>query len=169
MKLKKLSSLLFFFTCLGFAQNSDCACCSQEYDQFDFWVGDWEVFNEENVKIGENLILKLEDNCILNENWESVNNSSGKSYNYYDPSDKTWNQLWISNTGNILKLKGSGTRNTMTLKSEITSSDKGDYYNQIKWTKNENGSVTQEWEIYNPDGVLINTAFKGIYRKKSSD
>ncbi|MBT8320006.1 MAG: hypothetical protein KJP01_07745, partial [Gramella sp.] len=127
------------------------------------------VFNEQGEKVGENLVQKLEDNCIVNENWKSVKAGSGKSYNYYDPADTTWNQLWISNTGNILKLKGVASKDKMVLKSEIIKGEKGAYYNKITWTKNPDNSVTQLWEILDPEENLLTTAFKGIYRKKNPD
>lgn len=163
-------SLIFFMAVLSpvlmNAQNEDCACCTPAHEQFDFWLGDWEVFNQKGEKLGENLIEKLEDNCLISENWSGEKGGSGKSFNYYNPADSTWNQLWLSNTGNILKLKGKAGRNKMVLKSEIVKDKKGDYYNQIVWTRNEDGSVTQVWEIYDPQGNLLNEAFKGVYRKK---
>lgn len=146
MRLNILYCLIIFISFSSFAQESDCACCTTKHSQFDFWVGDWEVFNEKGEKGG-----------------------TGKSYNYYDPSDATWNQLWISNSGNILKLKGKAELNKMILKSEPVDGKKGRYYNQITWTKNMDGSVTQLWEIYDLDGNLLSNTFKGIYRKKQSD
>ena len=131
----------------SFAQNTECACCTAKHSEFDFWVGNWDVFNTEGEKIGENFIEKLEDNCIISENWKSLKTGSGKSYNYYDSSDETWNQLWISNTGNILKLKGKAGKNKMVLRSEVVDGTKGKYFNQITWTKNPDGSVIQNWEI----------------------
>lgn len=169
MILRLLFCLLFFIPFLNVAQDSNCACCTTAHAQFDFWKGDWEVFNVQNEKIGENLVKKLEDNCILNENWKSLRGDSGKSYNYYDPSDDTWNQLWISNSGNILKLKGSASNDKMIMKSELSKGEKGDYYNQITWTQNEDGSVTQLWETYDPEGNLLSSAFEGIYRKKNTN
>ncbi|MDR5591621.1 hypothetical protein [Christiangramia sp. SM2212] len=165
--MQKFLFLIILLPAFSFTQNSDCACCTPDHAAFDFWVGDWEVFNVNGDKVGENLVMKLEDNCILNENWQSVKAGSGKSYNYFDPSDKTWNQLWISNTGNIIKLKGKAEPNKMTLRSEIQDGKNGKFYNQITWTKNEDGSVTQNWEIFDENGELTGNAFKGIYRKKN--
>lgn len=167
MKHLLLILILFLFSPVSLiSQNNECACCTPAHGQFDFWLGDWEVFNEKGKKIGENLIEKLEDNCIISENWEGSNGSSGKSFNYYDPSESTWNQLWISNSGNILKLKGKAQPDKMILKSEPVKSEKGDYYNKITWSKNADGSVTQLWEVYDLQGNLLNEAFKGIYRIK---
>lgn len=167
MKNPGIFLIISLFSILSYSQNQDCGCCSTQHNQFNFWVGDWEVFNTEGEKIGENLIEKLEDNCIISENWKGQKGSTGKSFNYYDPVDSTWNQLWISNTGNILKLKGTAAPGRMVLKSEITEGKKGKYYNQITWTKNLDGSVTQLWEIYDPEGNFLSNAFKGIYRKKN--
>jgi hypothetical protein len=160
-------SIIFTFSIYSYAQ-SDCACCTENHKQFDFWVGDWNVYDTIGNKVGENLILKLENNCIINEHWESVNGGSGSSYNYYDQSDSTWNQVWIDSQGSNLVLKGKGEANKMTLKSRLLKGKKVDlYYNQITWTKNKDESVTQVWEIFDKNNQLLSTAFKGIYKKKS--
>lgn len=166
MRLKPIAILFIGLLPLaGFSQN-ECNCCTLNHQQFDFWVGNWEVFNSEGEKIGENLIEKLENNCIVSENWKGEKGGTGKSFNYYHPKDQTWNQLWISNTGTILKLKGKAQPDQMLLKSELIKGEKINYYNQITWTKNADGSVTQLWEIYDTEGNFLSEAFKGIYRKK---
>ena len=167
--MKKLFLLLwcFLIPTLIYSQEN-CACCSSNHKNFDFWVGDWEVFNAEGVKIGENLVEKLEDNCIVSENWTGVNGNSGKSFNYYQPIDSTWNQLWISNTGNILKLKGHAEIDKMILLSDLQQNEKGSFFNRITWTKNNDGTVTQLWEILNSDQQAVKTAFKGIYKRKDN-
>ena len=109
--------LLFFIPLFASSQSNNCACCTPEHSQFDFWIGEWDVYSDKGEKLGENFIEKLEDNCIVSENWKSVKAGTGKSYNYFDPSDNTWNQLWISNTGTILKLKGVGSAGEMRYNS----------------------------------------------------
>jgi hypothetical protein len=54
----------------------------------------------------------------------------------------------------------------MVLKSNLVKSPKGNYYNQISWKKNKDGSVTQQWDIFNEKGEKTANAFKGIYKKK---
>jgi hypothetical protein len=41
------------------------------------------------------------------------------------------------------------------------------YYNQITWSQNEDGTVTQLWEIYDNTDKLLKMLFKGIYNKKN--
>ncbi|MDX1284953.1 MAG: hypothetical protein R3182_08080 [Draconibacterium sp.] len=154
---------------LSIAQDNPCPCCDEQHLQFDFWKGDWNVYDTTNTLVGTNLVVKLENGCILQENWKSINGGSGSSYNYFNKTDSTWNQVWIDSQGGVLELKGSFVGNKMTLKSELTKGSKGGlYYNQISWTPNSDGTVTQLWEIYAENGKLINTSFKGIYKRKTS-
>lgn len=37
--------------------------------------------------------------------------------------------------------------------------------NQITWTPNEDGTVSQLWEIYDKNGNILQTAFLGIYQR----
>lgn len=144
----------------------ECACCSADFRGFDFWIGDWEVYNPEGKKIGENKVIALEDHCIIAENWTGASGGSGKSFNYFDKNDHTWNQLWISNTGNILKLKGTASESKMVLQSEHKP---GEVHNKITWTLNDDGSVTQLWEVLDANGKVTQKAFEGIYRKNITE
>lgn len=163
--------LILFFTATisthSIAQNSTKAPCSGEkYSEFDFWEGKWNVYDTKNKLIGTNTLVKMHNNCVMQENWESlVGPSKGTSYNYYNKTDDSWNQVWVDNTGFSLILKGNLVDGKMILKSELFNSKKGNYYNQITWSKNNDGSVTQVWEYINEEGKVISEAFRGIYRK----
>lgn len=162
--------LLFFIVGNNFAQ-TNCLCCDSLHKQFDFWVGEWIVKDTTGARVGENTISKIQDNCVLLENWKGAQGGTGTSMNFYDISDSTWNQLWVDNKGNVLKLKGKYASGKMVLKSELAKGKKVElYYNQITWSENKNGTVTQLWEVYDDSGKLLNTVFKGIYyRKLKSD
>jgi hypothetical protein len=55
----------------------------------------------------------------------------------------------------------------MVLKSELQRGTRIDwYYNQITWTSNEDGTVTQLWEILDKNGNSLQTLFLGIYHRK---
>lgn len=167
MKLCKLSILILFLN-LGFVEAQDseaCPCCSADYRAFDFWLGDWTVYDTKGQLLGTNKVLNIQDGCVLQENWKGTTGSNGTSYNFFDANENTWYQVWISNTGNILKLKGNlDAKGAMVLTSEIVQSPKGDFYNQIKWFKNKDGTVTQLWLILDEKGKITSTLFEGVYK-----
>lgn len=151
------------------AQNSSkTPCGGEKYSQFDFWVGNWNVYDVKNNLIGTNKLVKMQSNCVLQENWESkTSNNKGTSYNYYNKVDDSWNQVWVDNTGYSLVLKGNLIDGKMVLKSDLVKSKKGNYYNRVTWTKNADNSVTQVWEYINENGKVTSEAFRGIYKKKT--
>ena len=141
-------------------------CNSKEYKQFDFWLGNWNVYNVKNQLIGTNKIVKMKNACAIQENWKSkTSQSKGTSYNFYNATDKIWNQVWIDNIGGSLELKGTYKNNKMILKSKLISGTKGDYYNQITWFNNSDGTVTQLWELLDINNTPFNEIFRGTYKK----
>lgn len=159
-----LAALLCFLNSL---QAQDCACCTKQHQQFDFWVGDWNVYDTLGNLVGENTIEKLVAECVLSEFWRGKSGGVGRSYNYFNLADSTWNQVWIDASGSNLELKGKLIEGKIILQSELQPGQKIDWYrNRITWTPNDDGSVTQHWEILNKEGLVISEAFKGIYKKK---
>ena len=166
MKNNIFTVILTLLTQFSFAQ-TNCKCCTDYHKQFDFWVGDWIVTDTTGTKVGENLVVKLESDCIVNEYWQGSAGITGRSYNYFNLSDSTWNQVWIDNQGGNLVLKGYAGENEMILKSELLKGKRVDWYaNRITWTKNDDGTVTQLWEIIDKNEKLLSQAFKGIYKRK---
>ena len=165
----KSSSLLFillFITSNLFSQQG-CNCCSAYHDDFDFWIGTWEVFDTNENKVGENTIRKIEKGCALQENWTGVSGVTGQSTNYFDPADSTWNQIWVSSTGTVLNLKGGLRDNAMVMRSSMIHTDSTIYYHEIKWSKSEDShDVIQEWTTRDKDGEIIKLLFKGIYQRE---
>ena len=82
-------------------------CQSAEYRQFDFWIGEWEVFLPGGKKAGDSRIESIAAGCALLENWSGNGGFSGKSLNSYDSEDKRWHQSWVDSSGSRLELAGS--------------------------------------------------------------
>ena len=168
--MKKLSiALVFFASFFVSAQNDNsCTCCSPDHAAFDFWIGEWEVTNSSNgAAAGKSKIRKEEGDCVIRENWTSASSGfTGTSLNFFNTTTKQWEQLWIDNAGTYLKLKGSRVGNQMILSSdEFTKEDGKSYVNRITWTKNDDGTVRQLWEILLGNKVA-NIAFDGLYKKE---
>jgi hypothetical protein len=157
--------IIVFLICnyYSFAQNNSCNCCTEQHQAFDFWIGEWI-----GTKAGENSIQKIQDNCILLENWSSAKGAfTGTSQNFFNNKTKEWEQLWIDNQGGHLKLKGNRVGNQMIMRTEGETNKEGKIvYHRITWTSNDDGTVRQLWETIT-NGEDITIAFDGLYKKKS--
>lgn len=125
------------------AQTNKCNCCTKKHSEFDFWLGSWTVTDPNGKLAGTNVIDKIQDNCILRENWTSAQgNFTGTSTNFYNTITKQWEQIWLDNQGGILHLKGNRIGNQMILQSDERKNTKGKpYFNRITWTLNDDGTV----------------------------
>ena len=80
---------------------STIPCQTAEFRKFDFWIGDWAVQNPAGQKVGNNLVTREQDGCLLVEHWKSGRGiESGTSFNYFDIRDNKWHQLYLDNSGN---------------------------------------------------------------------
>ncbi len=142
-----------------------CACCTEEHKAFDFWIGNWEVFLKDGSVAGYNSIKKLQDKCVLQENWTSARGGfTGTSYNFFNQKSGKWEQLWIDNAGSYLKLYGNRVANQMILASEpFERPDGKTYVNRITYTVNTDGTVRQLWELLQ-QGEVVQVAFDGLYK-----
>ena len=148
------------------AQEKPCNCCTEKHAEFDFWKGDWSVTNADGSAAGTNAIVKIQDNCVLQENWTSAKgNFTGTSNNFYNYKTKQWEQIWIDNQGGSLHLKGNRTGNQMILQTdEENNKDGNPFIHRVTWTINEDGSVRQYWETIT-NGKDVTVAFDGLYKK----
>ena len=168
MKSLLLSLSIALLSNVSIAQ-TPCACCSEHHRQFDYWIGEWEVFDTLGVKIGENTITKQEGGCILAEHWRSSTGSTGRSMNYFTTTDSTWRQLWVDNQGSSLELRGKGEYGLIQMRTELQPGKKVPwYFNEITWTMQADGSVIQRWEVLDEFNNVLQVSFVDIYLKKKN-
>jgi len=137
------------------------ACQSVEYRQFDFWLGEWEVFLPTGKKAGDSRIESISAGCALLENWSGNGGFSGKSLNSYDSSDRQWHQSWVDSSGSRLELAGRYADKRMVL-----SSAPGAAVQRIAWSVNDDGSVRQLWESTADGGRTWTVQFDGRYVRR---
>jgi hypothetical protein len=137
-----------------------------EARQFDFWVGDWEVFSPDGKKAGENRIEQMADGWGLLESWTGTGGYTGKSLNTWMPHKKQWQQFWIG-IGGALELSGGlNARGEMVLSGRTPGSGGKETINRITWTPHADGTVRQHWQTSTDEGSNWSTAFDGLYRRK---
>lgn len=134
-------------------------CSSADHRAFDFWVGEWDVYNPKGEMVGENTISVIEDGCALRERWRATSGGTGQSLNYYDASTGRWYQTWVANSGRPLRLEGGPEGDAMVMGMEAPN-----VVHRITWSPNDDGSVRQLWEISTDGGENWQAAFDGEYR-----
>jgi hypothetical protein len=137
-----------------------------ESRQFDFWIGDWEVFSSDGKKQGENRIERMADGWGLLENWTAANGTTGKSLNTWTPRTKRWQQFWVSAGGALELAGGLNDKGEMVLEGRFTRRDGQEQVNRITWTPNPDDTVRQHWQSSSDGGATWTTSFDGLYRKR---
>lgn len=92
-----------------------------EARQFDFWVGEWDVFNPQGQKAGTSVIQRISAGCGVLENWRDAFGNEGKSINFYDSNTQKWYQYWIGASGGPSRFSGVYKDGAMKYEGEPTS------------------------------------------------
>ena len=100
MRLLNLLLLLGVYASASAQQPKSPCLTDPVYRQFDFWIGEWEVYAKNGKKAGDSRIEVILDSCIVLENWTSANGGYvGKSFNTYNAVSGQWQQTWVDNRG----------------------------------------------------------------------
>jgi hypothetical protein len=132
---------------------------------FDFWVGEWDVFGPAGRQVGANSITPLFDGAALAEHWRGAGDVEGRSLNTYVASAGRWHQTWVDSTGDLLLLDGGLVGGSMVLEGTLPGADGSAEHQRITWTPEPDG-VRQHWEASSDGGASWQTAFDGHYRRR---
>ena len=144
------------------------ACTDTHADEFDFWVGTWEVTTPEGRVAGANTITQDLDNCILREHYTTPSGYEGYSFNIYDTTRGLWHQSWVDNTGLLLQLDGGLVGSAMVMQGPGVDSEGKPLTHRITWTPQPGGTVRQHWET-SSDSQQWSTLFDGRYTRVPAD
>ncbi len=141
------------------------SCSNEKSHEFDFWIGDWEVWSGGELA-GTNSIRPILDGCVLQENWLGVRGSAGSSFNFYNPQSKQWQQFWVWRNGTTLELAGDYADGKIILEGDSVTREGEAVKNRITWYDNEDGTVRQHWQTSKDGGKTWESAFDGLYRRR---
>ena len=168
--MKGFNNLLFVISLLVAGPLSgQSPCRTAAHSQFDFWVGDWEVYSTTgDTVVGHNVIKRILGGCVVEENWTGGSGFQGKSFNTYNPKDSTWNQVWVDMSGATYHFKGKYQDNVMQMKGKSPGQNGQMVLFDMSYHPQEDGAVRQIWKMSTDGGKNWNTAFDGMYRKKET-
>lgn len=142
-------------------------CHGAENGQFDFWVGDWNVYEwgkeDSDKEPAHNVIRKLYEGCTVREEYTTPGGYSGTSLNFYDRFDGRWHQTWIDSSGTPLYLVGGLEDGKMVLGDDPQDARPR---SRITWAAQPDGSVRQTWEMSRDHGATWDVVFDGHYVRR---
>jgi len=143
------------------------SCAAPEYRQFDFWIGDWDVFDAGDPKPSMRIkVEKFLDGCALRETYRDVNGMVGESVNIWDASRKVWHQTWVTNRGALLVLEGGMESGRMVLRATETTKD-GPLLWRAFWIP-QGAEVRETAETSSDGGKTWKPKFDIVFRKAGS-
>jgi hypothetical protein len=141
------------------------ACDTPQHHQFDFWVGDWQVFEaKSNQLVGYDRVEKHSHGCIVQQNLTMVTDlyrgpgvgyrMSGISVNRFDGA--SWLELWADDTWGAIALRGTLDAHGSMVLTTLTPSRNRDL--RLVWERRSDGSVrtlqyvapagSGKWELF---------------------
>jgi hypothetical protein len=148
------------------ARSATPCLVTPEHQQFDFWVGEWNVMNPQGQLAGTSSIQRVVDGCVIFENWTGTQGGSGKSFNYYDRNDGKWHQLWVGSGGGVVNFSGAFKDGAMRYEAVSPAANGSKTLQRMTFFKLDGDKVRQLWETSTDDGKTWLVAFDGMYVKK---
>jgi hypothetical protein len=143
-------------------------CPGPEYQQFAFWVGDWDVISAANGQVaGLSHVERLAAGCIIFEKWTGAKGGSGNSINVYDQADGKWHQTWVDSTGDQVHYVGTWTGSKLDLEADdVSTPQKVPVVLTMTFEPLPNGDVRQSGTQSSDGGKTFLPSFDLIYKKK---
>ena len=135
-------------------KSASAPCSAPEYRQFDFFTGNWDVFDfGADSKVKARLrVAKILDGCVIHEDYKSVEAGGlhGESFSLYDAPSRRWHQSWVTNRGELILLDGGLEGGRMVLTGAVTGAAGGKSLLRGTWIPGP-GSV-RETAVASADG-----------------
>ncbi len=169
--MKYLLFLFASFTTIQLAAQKPCS--APAYRQFDFWIGEWDVYGKTGAKAGDSKISLILDSCIILEEWTSAGSNqgvryAGKSFNTWNRNTKQWQQTWVDNTGGSTEyLEGKYDDQKIIFQTKPFSFSKDTIaVRKLTFFNLTPDKVRQFAEITKDNGVTWQTEYDLEYRRK---
>ena len=170
MKKELILAFLLFTGALASAQRP---CSGIKYREFDFWIGEWDVYALNGNKAGDSRISLILDSCIILEEWTSANLTkgiryAGKSFNTYNSATKQWQQTWVDNVaGTTAYTKGKFEDKKIVFRTDPFNFNKDTMaVRRLTFFNLSTDKVRQLGEISKDREITWTTEFDLEYRRK---
>jgi hypothetical protein len=138
-----------------------------EYRQFDFWVGEWNVFDRQSGKpVGKSSVQLILNDCVVFENWTGARGGEGKSFNKYNPWLKQWEQYWVDNGPDRLFFTGHLEDAEMRFEADAFTPEGKPDHRKLTFSRQPDGTVRQFSQVSTDGGKAYTVEYDLVYRKR---
>src|SRR5262245_38778966 len=113
-----------------------------EHRQLDFWIGEWDVY-EDGKKVATSSIERLPGSCAILEAYSEDDGYTGKSINFFDGVLKKWRQTWVDRFGTVSEFTGELRSGAMQLEGLTHTKDGKTVLRKMTLTPTEPNKVRQ--------------------------
>ena len=142
-----------------------------EAKKFDFWIGEWNVYNPQKQKVGDSKIEKILKGAVILENWTGVNGYSGKSFNHYNMDKKKWVQYWVDQNSYSIYFEGNydSTKKAIVYYSYDHAKDVSPFIRRLTFFNLGSDQVRQFSQRSTDNGKSWSTEYDFNYIRKSDN
>lgn len=143
------------------------ACTSAPYHQFDFFVGQWNVYDAKGHSVGSDLVEKRLNGCVVYERYTNPDRSVGIGLSGYQAKLGTWHQDFMRDDGLVVLLDGTAGRlAAMVMSGQDFPADGSRRLDRGIWVVH--GKVVEEtWLVSTDGGKTWKTQFHGFFHRKT--
>jgi hypothetical protein len=147
------------------ATESAAPCADAPFRQFDFFIGDWDVYDAADPQtiVARNTVTVVLDGCALLEVHRLTDGLQGESFSAYDPARRLWHQSWFTNRASVLLLDGNMEGDRMVLTATLHAAGRGASLLRGTW-KSDGVTVRQVAERSRDGGHTWTPAWDLLFR-----
>jgi len=132
-------------------------------NQFDFWLGEWNVIWGEDGK-ATNRIERILDGKIIQENFIAPD-LHGMSVSSYDAERGLWCQTWVDNNGTYLDFTGKFENDRMVLSRDAIVRGQACKQRMV-WYDIQENQLEWNWERSDDNGKSWRVLWQIHYARK---
>ena len=147
------------------AESGDPCAERAEHHQLDFWIGEWDVY-EEGKKVASSSIERLPGSCSVLESYSEPDGYAGKSINFFDAVLKKWRQTWVDKLGTVSEFTGELKSGAMQLEGITHTRDGKTILRRMTLSPTEPDKVRQYSEKSTDAGTTWGVAYDYLYVRR---
>ncbi len=132
-----------------------------------FWLGEWDVYDRvTGAEAGTNSITLRDNGRVIYESWTAASGGGGESFNYFEPISRTWKQVWVDGTGNVIEMGGVFADGSLRLEGRELYRNGTTATHRTTLTPQDDGRVRQFIESSRDGGLTWSTTYDLVYVPK---